>query len=209
MRGMTAADPVALSALVAAAAGTGVLHTLLGPDHYLPLLAIARERGFGARRALRWTAAAGLLHCLGSAVVVPVAIGLGAGAAAFAGVQEFRSGAAAWLLVGIGLVLMGAAWRRSRRPSVPRAGSALLLLAFALGPCEWLLPNALVATAEHGAGGGLLVGAVFTACTMATMLVCVAAGLRLVPAERAPRRGTAFLPGAVVAASGLLVLIGL
>ena len=71
-----------LMALVTASAGVGVLHTLLGPDHYLPLLALGRARRWSSKRTLVMTAVAGLAHCLASFSSGPqlFAVSYGAGA---------------------------------------------------------------------------------------------------------------------------------
>lgn len=199
------AETTALSVLLSAAAATGVVHTLLGPDHWLPLLALAREREWNGRRALSVTAVAGLLHCAASAVLVPVAVLL---ASSLVGVQELRGSLAAWLLLGTGVALLFTAWRRRRSPSslVGRSVSSLLLLAFALGPCEWLIPNAMAAWSEHGVGGAALVASVFTVATIITMTGVVALGLRLLPSGL---RASGAWTGAACVLSGALILVGL
>lgn len=200
-------DPVTLGTILAGAAGVGVLHTLLGPDHYLPWIALARDRGWNGRRALLATAGAGLVHCLTSAVLVPVAILLTEGAATLAGVQGLRSDLTAWLLVGLGVALGLAAWRRRRNGATcGRAASWWLLVAFALGPCEWLIPGALAAHAGHGAVGTLAAIGAFTAATVATMLATVGVGLHILPTGW---RMAGMLPAAACVLSGTLILVGL
>ncbi|MBK8101535.1 MAG: hypothetical protein IPK26_31020 [Planctomycetes bacterium] len=207
---MTFAEPVTLTTLMLAAAGVGVAHTLAGPDHYLPLLASARANAWSARKAMWLTAIAGLLHCLASAALVPFAWWLTDGVARLAGVQQLRGDAMAWFCIGVGLALCMLAWRQSRRGEAAIRGlRGWLLVAFALGPCEWLIPNALAAVDGHGIVGSLLVIAVFSLATTTTMLVAVAAGLRLLPATLANWRIAPFLPGATLAMCGLLVLAGL
>jgi len=99
---MLAADPT-FPVQLAAAAGVGVLHTLLGPDHYLPLLAIAKASGWSAHRTMLVTACAGLLHCGASALLLPFALAATRAAGTLAGVQDLRATVAAWLVVGLGL----------------------------------------------------------------------------------------------------------
>src|SRR5262245_13052654 len=169
------------AALLASAAGTAVVHTLAGPDHYLPLLAAARAHGWRPRTALAVTALAGLVHCGASALLVPLVPWLGRD---LAGLQDARGMLSGWLMVGVGIALLCTAARRLRlRRALPARGlRGWLLLLFAVGPCEWLLPNALAAAGAHGASGALLVAVVFTAVTTLVMLGCVAVGLRVVPA---------------------------
>jgi len=195
---------IALPALVATAAAVGVGHTLAGPDHYLPIVAVARSAGWSPRRALLFTALAGLLHCAASAIVALGALWL-ADAATLAGLQQWRGSAAGWAMVGVGAALLVAAWRCQR--ALPLLGAQWLAL-FALGPCEWLLPNALAAGA-HGIGAALLVTAVFTTATVTTMVLAVAVGLRALPALRTERAFARALPGMVATACGVAILLGL
>jgi hypothetical protein len=173
-----------LASLLAAALAAGVLHTLAGPDHYLPLIAHARERGFSLRRVAAYTALAGLLHC-GSGLVLAW---LGAEALAAAG---WRTDFAACLFLGLGLLLC---------LGIARARGAFLLLAFAVGPCEWLVPAALAAVPEHGTAGLLLTGLVFSAATVATMLACVLVGVGAL-------RRVRFSPRALEVSSGVTCVL--
>ena len=56
-------------ALMAAAASIAFVHTLLGPDHYLPFVALARGRGWSLRRALGVTLFCGSGHIVGSVLL--------------------------------------------------------------------------------------------------------------------------------------------
>ena len=101
--------------MVLAAAALGVMHTLLGPDHYLPFIFLSKARGWSAAKTLRLTLACGVGH-----VAASVVLGLVAGAAGMAlgrleVVDALRGDLAAWLLVGSGLAY--AAWgvRRALR----------------------------------------------------------------------------------------------
>jgi len=195
------------AALLATAAGTAVVHTLAGPDHYLPLLAAARAHGWRPRTALAVTALAGLVHCGASALLVPFVLWLGRD---LAGLQYARGLLSGWLMLGVGIALLCTAARRlrSRSASPARGLRGFLLLLFAVGPCEWLLPNALAAAGSDGAAGALLVAAVFTAATTATMLGCTALGLRLIPAAATRARWAQLAPGAVLCVCGGLALAG-
>lgn len=57
---------LSLAALIVTAILTAVIHTLSGPDHYLPFIAIARSRHYGYGKAFFWTFLCGLGH-IGSA----------------------------------------------------------------------------------------------------------------------------------------------
>ena len=84
--------------LAAAAFGLGAVHTALGPDHYLPFLALGRSRGWSGRRTLGVALGCGTAHVASS-----VALGLGGflGGRALAdltAVDRLRGSLAGWLL---------------------------------------------------------------------------------------------------------------
>src|SRR5262249_687284 len=125
--------------------------------------------------------------------------------------QDARGMLSGWLMLGIGLALLCTAARRLRlRRALPARGlRGWQLLLFAVGPCEWLLPNALAAAGSPGLAGALPVPARFgAAATAATMLGCVAVGLRVLPASFAHARAASLLPGTALAVCGALVLAG-
>ncbi len=52
--------------LLASAAGIAFVHTLMGPDHYLPFVSMAVARRWSWRRVVVVTLVCGLGHLLGS-----------------------------------------------------------------------------------------------------------------------------------------------
>lgn len=101
--------------MVLAAAGLGLVHTILGPDHYLPFIFLSRARGWTLARTLRLTLACGVGH-----VAASVLLGLLGGAAGLAvgrieALQAWRGDLAAWLLVGSGLAYAAWGLRRALR----------------------------------------------------------------------------------------------
>jgi hypothetical protein len=197
-----------LMAIVTASAGVGALHTLLGPDHYLPLLALGRARRWSSKRTLGVTAVAGLAHCLASFVLVLVALWFLQTASAIEGLQALRGDIAAYLLVGLGFTLILAGLRRSRRKVTGPVSTVWLLLVFVLGPCEWLVPGATAVVPVYGLLGALAVSLAFTAATVLTMVVTVGLGLRLLPARGLFARHATTAAGALIALSGGLILLG-
>jgi hypothetical protein len=109
------ADGLTTSLLVAAV-GVGVVHTALGPDHYLPFVALARARGWSRARTLAVTAACGTGHVAASLALGALLLGAGASVGALEAIESGRGSFAAWALVAFGLAygLWGArvAWRR-------------------------------------------------------------------------------------------------
>lgn len=114
---MPPASPDTL-ALCLAAVGIGCVHTLLGPDHYLPFAAMARAGDWTAAKTLRVTMLCGLGHVAGSVVIGLVGIALGIAVMRLESLEALRGDTAAWLLIGFGLAYLSWGLVRAARPSV-------------------------------------------------------------------------------------------
>lgn len=90
--------------LLATAASVAFLHALLGPDHYLPFVALAKARGWTLGRTARITLLCGLGHVLGSVVISGVGIALGLAVGSVEETEAARGSIAAWALIAFGLV---------------------------------------------------------------------------------------------------------
>jgi len=97
-----------LQLLCLTAASVGFLHTLAGPDHYVPFIAMASSRDWSSRKTALITALCGLGHVGSSVAIGLVGIALGAAAGRFLPLESRRGAAAAWLLLVFGLLY--AAW---------------------------------------------------------------------------------------------------
>jgi hypothetical protein len=91
-----------LVALTITAASIGVGHTLLGPDHYLPFVVLARARGWSRTTTVAVTVLCGLGHVGSSVVLGLVGIALGVAVARVEGIESARGDIAAWLLTAFG-----------------------------------------------------------------------------------------------------------
>jgi nickel/cobalt exporter len=89
--------------LAGTAASIGFVHTVLGPDHYLPFIVISRARRWSLTKTLFISFLCGLGHVLSSFVIGIVGIALGIAVFHLEGVESLRGGLAAWLLIGFGL----------------------------------------------------------------------------------------------------------
>ena len=58
-----------IQVLIGAAASIGFLHTIMGPDHYVPFIAMSRARGWSLLKTMLVTTACGLGHVIGSAAL--------------------------------------------------------------------------------------------------------------------------------------------
>jgi len=87
-----------------AATSIAFVHTLLGPDHYLPFAALSRAGGWSVRKTVVITLLCGLGHVLSSAVLGIIGIAFGVAVFKLEWIEQFRGDLAGWLLIAFGLV---------------------------------------------------------------------------------------------------------
>jgi len=103
------------AALALSALGIGAVHTLLGPDHFLPFIALARSRNWSNRRALAVTLVCGLGHVAGSILLGALGLALGWALADLTKWESARGLLAGWLLLAFGLAYFSWGVRRALR----------------------------------------------------------------------------------------------
>jgi nickel/cobalt transporter (NicO) family protein len=111
------ADPVnsEIMVLCGTAATIGFLHTLLGPDHYLPFIVMSRARQWTPRRTAVMTLVCGVGHVLSSVVLGLVGAALGVAVTRLEAFEAIRGNLAAWLLIGFGFAYFAWGIRRALR----------------------------------------------------------------------------------------------
>jgi len=92
--------------LLSTAFSVGVIHTLLGPDHYLPFVAMARAGGWSRRKALSVTALCGVGHVAGSVILGMLGIAFGLSLANLGTLESSRGSLASWGLILFGLLYL-------------------------------------------------------------------------------------------------------
>jgi len=209
--------PTELAVLLVTAATIGVVHTLLGPDHYVPFIALARARGWSLGRTLRWTLVCGVGHVLGSVALGVIGIALGLGVSHIEAIESTRGELAAWLLITLGTLYMAWGLHQAMRHHAhhhhgPHAHHLrrtttgwVLFIVFVLGPCEALIPVLMYPAATAGVFEMALVTAVFAAATLLTMSAVVTlslAGMELLAFSQMERYAHA-IAGATILACGL------
>ncbi len=107
--------PDALLALTLTAASIGLLHTLLGPDHYLPFIVMSRARRWSVPKTMLVTVLCGIGHVIGSVVLGLIGVALGLAASRLEIIESFRGSLAAWALIAFGLAYMAWGLRRACR----------------------------------------------------------------------------------------------
>ncbi len=91
---------------MATAASVGLIHTLVGPDHYVPFIAMASARKWSLRRTLGITAVCGVGHVTSSLLLAVLGIMFGRTLRELQWFDGIRNGIAGWLLLGFGLAYM-------------------------------------------------------------------------------------------------------
>jgi len=97
------------------AATIAFVHTVLGPDHYLPFIAMARARKWSLARTMTITLYCGLGHLAGSVALGLVGIAIGSQLASLEWLEAVRGTLAAWLLIGFGLAYLAWGLRQAWR----------------------------------------------------------------------------------------------
>jgi hypothetical protein len=90
--------------LLMTAAGAGFVHTLLGPDHYLPFVLMGKARNWSISRVMLLTLICGVGHILGSVALGLVGVMLGVGLEKLTFIESVRGNLAAWGLIAFGLI---------------------------------------------------------------------------------------------------------
>lgn len=102
-----------LDILIATSATVAFLHTLFGPDHYLPFIAMGKARRWSMVRTSLITLLAGTGHVLGSVVLGMIGVAAGLGIQKVTRVESVRGSLAGWLFIAFGLVYMVWGLRRA------------------------------------------------------------------------------------------------
>lgn len=88
--------------LCGTAASIGLIHTAIGPDHYLPFIVMSRARQWSMTKTAWITFLCGLGHVLSSVVLGLIGVFIGIQVMKLEALEAFRGSIAAWLLIGFG-----------------------------------------------------------------------------------------------------------
>ena len=101
--------------LTITAASIALLHTLLGPDHYLPFIVMSRAGKWSMTKTIWVTIASGIGHVLSSVALGFIGIAFGIGINKLTGLESGRGSLAAWMLIAFGFAYMTWGIRRVYR----------------------------------------------------------------------------------------------
>ncbi len=93
-----------VSVLVITAASIGFLHTLFGPDHYLPFIVMSKSGNWSLGKTVVITFLCGIGHVLSSVVLGIIGVFFGIAVTRLEVFESFRGNIAAWALIAFGLI---------------------------------------------------------------------------------------------------------
>jgi sulfite exporter TauE/SafE len=190
--------------LIIAAISIASLHTLTGPDHYLPFIALSKSRNWSVSKTIGWTIVCGSGQVLSS-------VGLGLGGAALGWslskigwLENIRGGLAGWVMMLFGLCYGLWGLRRAYKNNPHKHfdlqengdiyvfqhnhGEAIspnerykvtpwvMFIIFILGPCEPMIPLLYFPAAQNSWWGMGILISLYTIVTLVTMLSLVLLG---------------------------------
>ncbi len=194
-----------LSLLLATAASIGLVHTLIGPDHYLPFVVMSKARNWSLTKTIWITLACGVGHVASSVVLGFAGIAAGVAVDRLVTIEGIRGNLAAWAMIAFGILYAVWGLRRAyskkahthlsgklagithvhARDTAPEHDHSqsprpsltpwVLFTVFVLGPCEPLIPILMYPAAQHDWSAVILVASVFGVITIGTMTAVVVA----------------------------------
>lgn len=195
---------IELSILIITAIIIACLHTITGPDHYLPFIALSKARGWTFRKTLLWTIICGCGHVWSSVLLGLGGAAIGWSLSKVSWLESIRGGIAGWVLLIFGLIYGSWGLLRAYRNQPHRHfdtyedgsiyvyehrhGEAvvpnerykvtpwIMFIIFVLGPCEPMIPLLYFPAAQHSWYAMALLIVVYTIFTLLTMILMVLFG---------------------------------
>jgi nickel/cobalt exporter len=186
--------------LIFTALSIGFIHTLIGPDHYIPFIILGKARSWSLSKTSWITILCGIGHVLGSVLLGFLGVAFGFALNMVEGIEAVRGEVASWLLIGFGVAYGAWGLRLGLRASEHihehdhDAGGHhqhqhhhlgkhahlhgdrksytpwVLFVIFVLGPCEPLIPMLMYPAAQGNWMDVALVSVAFGVSTILTML---------------------------------------
>ena len=90
--------------LCVSAVSLGIIHTVLGPDHYLPFIVLSKSRNWSGTKTMWITFISGIGH-VGSSILIGICgIALGISLNKLQAIEANRGTIVAWMLIGFGII---------------------------------------------------------------------------------------------------------
>lgn len=194
-----------LSILLISAASLGFIHTLLGPDHYIPFIVLSKARKWSTNKTMWITFISGIGHVGSSVLIGMLGIALGISLNKLESFESFRGELVGWMLFlfgsaytiyGVIKYMKGSGHTHLPKFLLPKKIRGfhhvkeenseqnkkltpwILFLIFVFGPCEVLIPMLIFPAYENSTFGMAMVALIFGIATISTMLVVVYLGYK-------------------------------
>ncbi|WP_423130558.1 sulfite exporter TauE/SafE family protein [Gaoshiqia sp. Z1-71] len=190
--------------LSVSAASLGVIHTILGPDHYLPFIVLSKARQWSSNKTMWITFISGVGHVGSSILIGILGVTLGVSLSKLENIEAFRGELVGWMLFAFGVLytLYGIYKyiKTSHHAHLPdfllpkkirglqhlpvdeqtgdnsRLTPWVLFLIFVFGPCEVLIPMLIFPAYKNSTLGMFTVALIFGIATISTMMLTVYLG---------------------------------
>jgi len=210
--------------LLGSALSIGFIHTIIGPDHYVPFIVISRARKWSTTRTMAVTIICGMGHVLSSILIGTIGIAAGSALGKLKAIEGIRGDIASYALITFGIIYgLWGIWRGrkghghihlhgGRHLDSSNARSVTfwtLFIIFVLGPCEPLIPLLMFPAVSHSWYVLILVASVFGITTILTMTGMVYAGVKGVTAIKTDfvEKYVHAIAGGIIAFSGMAIRI--
>lgn len=192
------------SLLILSAIGISMIHTITGPDHYLPFIALSKSGKWTLRKTIFWTAMCGFAHVFSSVLIGLIGVGIGYSLIQFDMIESTRGNWAAWLLLLVGIIytiwgLYSLKTNKAHKHFEVNSNADILvyehrdgdvvmpdekfkvtpwvmLFIFALGPSEPLIPLLFYPTVEQSFNEVIVLVVIYTFVTLLMMVLMVLLG---------------------------------
>lgn len=192
--------------LIIAAISIAFVHVLLGPDHYLPFVALSKSNNWSLKKTVTISSICGLAHCLSSVVIGLIGVIFGITLNKLEFLEGVRGDVASYLMIAFGLVYL--AWsvknlvKKRQHQHSHKHGLLIhshkhhsfeghthdsrkksnffwgIFIVFLFGPCEPLIPLLMYPAAKANIASCVIVAVTFTVVTIFTMLCAIIVALK-------------------------------
>ena len=193
-----------MEVLIVAAISIACLHTVTGPDHYLPFIALSKSRGWSFAKTVSWTIVCGCGHVWSSVLLGLGGAAIGWSLSKISWMENVRGGIAGWVMLAFGFVYgtwgLYRAYKNNphKHFDLQEDGAIyvyehqhgavvapqdrhkvtpwVMFIIFILGPCEPMIPLLYFPAAKNSWGGMVILITIYTAVTLFTMVTIVVLG---------------------------------
>lgn len=190
--------------LIIAALSIACLHTVTGPDHYLPFIALSKSRGWSFSKTVGWTIICGCGHVWSSVLLGLGGATIGWSLSKVSWMEHIRGGIAGWVMLLFGFIYgvwgLYRAYKNNPHKHFDlqddgsvyvyqhKHGEAIapqdrhkvtpwvMFIIFILGPCEPMIPLLYFPAAKNSWSGMIILIGVYTLVTLLTMVTMVILG---------------------------------